>query len=59
MIHDLFVLSRFDAHDDDDDTEKGFNDLLINFFVELFTTHVLLLILKFPSFKPRNIYQSS
>lgn len=58
MIHDPFVLSRFDAYDDDD-TEKGFNDLLINFFVELFTTHVLLLILKFPSFKPRNINQSS
>ena len=42
MIHDPFVLSRFDAYDDDD-TEKGFYNLLINFFVEMFTTHVLLL----------------
>ena len=46
MIHDPFVLSRFDAYDDD--TEKGFSDLLINFFEELCTTHVLLL--KIPSY---------
>ena len=48
MIHDPPFFPVFNAYDDD--TEKGFYVLLINFFVDLCTTHVLLLIPKIPSF---------